>query len=76
MKFKYLGKSLGNQNFSRDEVNSSLEPGNARYHSVQDILSSSLVPKNAKIEVYIIIILSVVLCGSLTLREENTLKVF
>jgi len=56
VKFKYLGRILANQNYSHDEVNSSLKSGNACCHSVQDILSSSLALKNVKIEIYIIII--------------------
>jgi len=43
-------------------------------------LSSSLLSKNIKIEIYRTIILPVVLCGceasSLTLREERRLRVF
>jgi hypothetical protein len=42
---------------------------------VQNILSSSSVLKNVKIKMYIITILSAVLCGSLTLRKKHTLKV-
>ena len=47
---------------------------------MQDLLSSSLLPKNLKIKTYRIIILPVVLYGcetwSLTLREERRLRVF
>jgi len=47
---------------------------------VQNLLSSSLLSKNLKIQIYIIIILPVVLYGretwSLTLREERKLRVF
>jgi hypothetical protein len=47
---------------------------------VQNILSSRLLSKNTKIRVYRIIILPVVLYGcvtwSLTLREEQTLRMF
>ena len=61
-------------------MKSRLNSGNACYHSVQDILSSSLLPKNLKIKIYRPIILPVVLYGcetwSLTLREERRLKVF
>jgi hypothetical protein len=50
------------------------------YHSVQDLLSASLLSKNTKIEIYRTIILPVVLYGcetwSLTLREERRLTVF
>jgi len=48
--------------------------------SVQNLLSSSLLSKNLKIKIYIIIILPVVLYGcetwSLTFREERRLRVF
>jgi len=48
-------------------------------HSVQNLLSSSLLPKNLKIKVYRTIILPVVLYGcetwSPTLREEGKLCV-
>ena len=53
---------------------------NACYHSVQKLLSSSLLSKNLKIKIYRTIILPVVLyrCEtlSLTLREEHKLRVF
>ena len=53
---------------------------NACYHSVQNILSSSLLSKNLTIKIYRTIILHVVLYGcetwSLTLREEHRLRVF
>ena len=57
-----------------------IPPGNAWCHSVQNILSSSLLSKNLKIKIYRTIILPVVLYGcetwSLTLREEHRLRVF
>ena len=43
---------------------------------MQNLLSSRLLSKNLKIKIYRIIILSVVLYGSLTLREERRLRVF
>jgi hypothetical protein len=55
---------------------------NACYHSVQNVLSCSLLSKNLKIKIYrtTSIILPVVLYGyetwSLTLREERRLKLF
>jgi hypothetical protein len=56
------------------------KPGNACYHSVQNLLSSRLLSKNVKIRIYKTIILPLVLCGcetwSLTLRDENRLRVF
>jgi len=53
---------------------------NACYHSVQNLLSSSLLSKNLKIKIHRTIILPVVLYGcetwSLTLREERRTRVF
>jgi hypothetical protein len=78
--FKYLGTTLTNQNSIREEIKSRLKSGNACYHSVQNLLSSSLLSKNVKIKIYRSIILPVVLYGceswSLTLREECRLRVF
>jgi hypothetical protein len=78
--FKYLGTTLTNQNSIHKEIKSRLKSGNACYHSVQNLLSSSLLSKNVKIKIYRIIILPVVLYGceswSLTLREECRLRGF
>jgi hypothetical protein len=53
--------------------------GNACYHSVQNVLSSSLLPRNIQIKIYKIIILPEVLywceTWSLTLMEEHKLRV-
>ena len=53
----------------------SCQSGNACYHLVQNLLSSSVPSKNLKIRIYRTIILHVVLRGcetwSLTLREEE-----
>ena len=49
-------------------------------HSVQNVLSSRLLSKNLKVEIYRTILLSVVLYGcetwSLTSKEERELRVF
>jgi hypothetical protein len=47
--FKYLGT---NQFSVQEEIKSKLTSGNACYHSVQNLLSSSLPPKYLKIKVY------------------------
>jgi hypothetical protein len=79
-KFKYLGATLMDQKCSHEEIRSRLNLGNARYHAVQNLLSSRLLSRNVKIKVYKTIILPVVLyvCEtlSLTLREEHRLRVF
>ena len=50
--FRYLGTNLRNQNSIQEEIKSRLKSGNACYHSVQNLLSSSLLSKNLKIKIY------------------------
>jgi hypothetical protein len=47
--FKYLGTTLTNQNLIQEEIKGRLNSGNACYHSVQILLCSHLLCKNAKI---------------------------
>jgi hypothetical protein len=47
-KFKYLGTTLTNQNDIYDEMKSRLNSRNAWCHSVQNLLSSRLIPKKTK----------------------------
>jgi hypothetical protein len=64
----------------QEEIKSRLNSGNACYHFVQSLLSSRLLSWNVEVKVYKTVILPVVLYGcatwSLTLREENRLRVF
>ena len=57
-----------------------MKPGNACYHSVYNLLSSSVFPKNIKIKTYRTTNSPFVLyeceTWSLTLREERRLRVF
>jgi len=80
VEFKHLETTLTNQNSIQVEIKSSLKSGNACYHLVQNILSSSLLSKNLKIKIYRTIILPDILYGcetwSLILREERRLMVF
>ena len=75
-----MGITLTNQNYIPEEIKSRLQSGNACYHSMQNVLSSSLLSKNLKIKIYRTITLPVVVYGcetwSLTLREERRLRVF
>ena len=77
--FNYLGRTLRNQNSIQEEINSRLQSRIACYHSVHNLLSSSLLSKNTKIKIYRTIILPVVLYGcetwSITLKEECRLRV-
>ena len=54
---RYLGTTLTNKNSIQEEIKSRLKSGNACYHSVQNVLSSSLLSKNIKIKIYRTIIL-------------------
>ena len=62
-----------NKNSIQEEIKSRLKCGNACHHSVQNLLSSSLLSKNIKIMLYRTITLPVVLYGcatwSLTMRN-------
>ena len=59
--FNYLEITLTNQNSIQEEIKSRLKSGNACYHSVQNPLSSSSLPKNTEIKIHRTISLPVVL---------------
>jgi hypothetical protein len=61
--FTYLGTTLMNQICIQEKIKNRLKSGNACYHSVQNLLSSSLLSKSVKIKIYRTIILPVVLYG-------------
>ena len=75
-----MGTTLTNRNSVQEEIKSILKSGNACYHSVQNLFSSSLLSKNLKFKIYRSVILPIVLLGcetwSVTLSEEHWLKVF
>jgi hypothetical protein len=79
-KLKYFMLTLTNQNNIHNEIKSRLISGNACYYSVQNLLSSRLISKNLKTEIYKTVILPVVLYGCktwyLTLKEEHRLRIF
>jgi hypothetical protein len=64
--FSYLGTTLTNRNSIHEVINSRLKSGNDCYHSVQNLLSSSLLSKNVNIKVYRTIIFPVVSYGGET----------
>ena len=77
---QYIKITGYNVNSIQEEIKSRLKLGNACYHSVQNLLSSRLLSKNLKINIYRTIILPVVLYGcetwSLTMRvfENRVLR--
>jgi hypothetical protein len=81
-KFKYSGTTVTNRNLIHEEIKSILNSGNACYHSVQNPLSYYILSKNLKTKIRKTIILPLVLVlsgyetWSLTLGEENRLRVF
>jgi len=76
----YISRPVEVKNSIPEEIKSRLRPGNACYHSVQNILSSRLLSKHLKIKIYRTIILPFVLYGCetwwLTRWEERKLRVF
>jgi len=72
---RYLGTTITNQNYIREEIKSRSNLRNACYHSVHDLLFSRLLSKNTIIKMYGTIILPDVLYGygtwSLTLRGNG-----
>ncbi|KAJ4426392.1 hypothetical protein ANN_27206 [Periplaneta americana] len=79
-KFKYLGATVTNINDPWEEIKRRINMANACYYSVEKLLSSSLLSKNLKVRIYKTVILLVVLYDcetwTLTLREEQRLRVF
>jgi hypothetical protein len=79
-KFKYLGKTLTDQNCMLEEINSRLNSGNACYSSVQGLPSSRMLPGNLKVKTCKSTIQPVLLYGcetwSLTLREKHRMRMF
>jgi hypothetical protein len=58
---KYLGKLVTNKNLITEQIKSRPKSQNACYRSVQNLLSSSLLSKNLKIQTYRTTMLPVVL---------------
>jgi hypothetical protein len=51
-RIKYLEATVTNQNLTQEEVKRRWNSDNACYHSVQNLLSSSLLSKNVNIRIY------------------------
>jgi hypothetical protein len=74
--FKYLGTTLTYQISVQEEIKNGLKSGNACFHSVQNLLSSSMLSKNLKIKIIFPVVLYGCETWSLTLSDERRLRVF
>jgi len=78
--FRYLGTAIKYQNSIQEVIKGRMKSGNACYHSVLNLLSSTLLAINLEIKTYRNIILPVFMCGCetwlLTMRKERRLRVF
>jgi len=78
--FKYFRTILRVQSSILEEVKRRLKLSNVCYHSVQNLMPSTLLSRNLKINTLSNIILPVVLCGDetwfLILKEKCRLRVF
>jgi len=61
---RYLVTTLTDQNCIQEKIKSRLTSGKACYHSVQNLLPSSLLSKNIKIKTHRTIIMRMVVYGS------------
>ena len=66
-----MGTTLTNENFTHEEIKVRLKSGNASYHLVQNLLSSSLLSTKIKIKIHISTVFPVVLYGCETLSSEE-----
>jgi hypothetical protein len=66
--FKYLGRTIINQEWIHKEIKEQIKCGDACYHSPQK-LSSHLLSKSVKIKIYKTITLPVALYGCVTLSH-------
>jgi hypothetical protein len=71
-RFKYMGTAVTNQNCIHKKIKTSLNSGNACYHTVQNLLSTHLLSKNMHIKIYKTIILYGCETWSLMLRGLRT----
>jgi hypothetical protein len=46
--FKYMGRTLTNQNSIQEEIKTRMNSGNACYHSAHNLLPSQLLSENVK----------------------------
>jgi hypothetical protein len=68
--FKYSGRNLTYKNLIHAKIKSVLNTGSAYYHSMQNLLSSTVLSKNVKIKIYITVTSPAVLYGCLVSNTE------
>jgi hypothetical protein len=68
---RYLATTVTNQNFIHEEIKRRLNSSNACHSSDQNLLSSHLLYKNAKIRIHKTVVFPGLETWSLTLGEEH-----
>jgi len=78
--FQYLGNVIGNTNSNNKCIKERIVMGNKAYFANRQLVNSSLISRNSKLQIYRTLIRPVVTCGSeswtLTMEEERALAVF
>ena len=78
--FQYLGNIIGNTNSNNKCIKERIIMGNKAYYANRQLVNSSLISRNSKVQIYRTLVCPVVSYGSeswtLTMEEERTLAVF
>ena len=80
--FQYLGNIIGNNNNNNNNkcIKDRIRMGNKAYYANRQLVNSSLIPRNSKLQIYRTSVRPVVTCGSeswtLTMGEERALAAF
>jgi len=78
--FQYLGNIIGNTNNNNKCIKERIMMGNKAYYANRQLVNSSLISRNSKLQLYCTLIRPVVTYGSeswtLTMEDERALAVF
>ena len=78
--FQYLGNIIGKTNRNNKYIKERIMIGNKAYYANRQLVNSSLISRNSKLQIYRTLVRPVVSYGSeswtLTMEEERALAVF
>jgi len=78
--FQYLGNIIGNTNSNKKCIKERIMMGNKTYYANRQLVNSSLISRNSKLQIYRTLVRPVVTYGSeswtLTMEEERALTIF